>query len=120
MPPDAQAGLPAVDRDELDTRLARVGRALDAHAGGIELVRVDPDGRVKVRFTGMCTGCPLRSVSLAGLVRPALESVDGVTGVVAEGGRISAEAEARLARAMQETGNACLLEAISDAPVARG
>ena len=106
----------AVDREALDLRIARVAKALDAHAGGIELVRVDRDGQVKVRFTGMCTGCPLRPVSLAGLVKPALTSVAGVSGVVAEGGRISAEAEARLVQALAETGDGCLLAAIADEP----
>jgi Fe-S cluster biogenesis protein NfuA len=105
-----------VDRELLERRVARVSQALDAHAGGIELVQVDDDGRVKVRFTGMCTGCPLRPVSLAGLVRPALECVDGVSAVLAEGGRVSAEAEARLVRSLQESGTGCLLAAIVDTP----
>jgi Fe-S cluster biogenesis protein NfuA len=108
-----------IDHELLDERLARVSKALDAHAGGIELVRIDDDGEVRVRFTGMCTGCPLRPVSLNGLVRPVLESVDGVTGVAAEGGRVSREAEARLVKALQESGSGCLVAAITDEPVER-
>jgi Fe-S cluster biogenesis protein NfuA len=107
---------PNIDRDVVEDRLARVAKALDAHAGGIELVRIEADGEVRVRFTGMCTGCPLRPVSLNGLVRPALESVDGVTRVAAEGGRISAEAEARLFNALSEWGSGCLIDAITGDP----
>ena len=105
-----------IDREILDERLGRVGRALDAHAGGIELVDIEADGQVRVRFTGMCTGCPLRPVEPQRLVRPVLEGVDGVTGVVAEGGRLSREAETRLFDALQESGSACLIAAITDAP----
>jgi len=79
-------------------RIEELRPALDAHAGGVELVAVD-GGVVRLRFTGMCTGCPLRPVTTASTIRPALLELDGVTAVVVEGSRISAEAEARLAAA---------------------
>jgi Fe-S cluster biogenesis protein NfuA len=71
---------------------------LGAHAGGIELVELN-GGVARVRYTGMCTGCPLRPVTTASTVRPALLALDGVDELEVEGSRISAEAEARIAAA---------------------
>jgi Fe-S cluster biogenesis protein NfuA len=79
-------------------RLEELRPALGAHAGGIELVEVR-DGVVRVRYTGMCTGCPMRPVTTASTVRPALLDLDGIEAVEVEGSRVSAEAEARLAAA---------------------
>jgi Fe-S cluster biogenesis protein NfuA len=81
-------------------RLDELRPVLGAHAGGIELVEVD-GGTVRLRFTGMCTGCHLRPVTTASTVRPALLELDGVEAVEIEGSRISAEAEARLAAALR-------------------
>jgi Fe-S cluster biogenesis protein NfuA len=77
--------------------VAELSHRITAHAGGLELDGVAPDGTVRVRFTGLCTGCPYRPLTMAGTVRPALLQVQGVTAVEAAGSRISAEAEARLA-----------------------
>jgi Fe-S cluster biogenesis protein NfuA len=79
-------------------RLERLRPVLAAHAGGIELVEVD-GGTVRLRFTGMCTGCHLRPLTTASTIRPALLELAGVEAVEIEGSRISAEAEARLAAA---------------------
>jgi len=83
---------------ELATRLDELAAALGAHAGGIELVELT-GGVARVRYTGMCTGCPLRPVTTASTVRPALLAVDGVDELEVEGSRISAEAEARIVAA---------------------
>jgi hypothetical protein len=61
----------------------------------------------------MCTGCPLRPVTFAGLVKPALLEIDGVQSVHAEGGRMSRHAEERLAARMALPGSARLLTALS-------
>jgi Fe-S cluster biogenesis protein NfuA len=82
----------------VEQRVAELATVLSAHAGGIELVDAS-DGVVRLRFTGMCTGCPLRPLTTASTVRPALLALDGVDSVEIEGSRISAEAEARLAAA---------------------
>jgi len=82
----------------LDHRLDELRVVLGAHAGGIELVEL-VGGVARVRYTGMCTGCPLRPVTTASTVRPALLGVEGVDELEVEGSRISAEAEARLAAA---------------------
>lgn len=88
---------------DVEAALAAIGPALAAHAGGVELAGLE-DGAVRLRYTGMCTGCPLRPLTTATTVRPALAAVPGVTSVEVEGSRISAEAEARLARAFRGTG----------------
>ena len=87
-----------IDRAAAEAAVARVGTALGAHAGGLQLATVTADGTLRVRFTGMCTGCPYRPLTLAATVRPALGRLEGVRAVEAEGSRISAEAEERVAR----------------------
>jgi Fe-S cluster biogenesis protein NfuA len=79
-------------------RLERLRLVLDAHAGGIELVEVS-GSTVRLRFTGMCTGCHLRPLTTASTIRPALLELAGVEAVEIEGSHISVEAEARLAAA---------------------
>jgi Fe-S cluster biogenesis protein NfuA len=81
--------------------LGELGAVLAAHAGGIELVDLK-GGVARVRYTGMCTGCPLRPVTTASTVRPALLAVEGVEELEVEGSRISAEAESRLAAAFRQ------------------
>jgi Fe-S cluster biogenesis protein NfuA len=83
--------------------LERMRPVLDAHAGGIELVEVE-GSTVRLRFTGMCTGCHLRPLTTASTIRPALLELEGVEAVEIEGSRISAEAEARLAAALDRGG----------------
>jgi len=78
--------------------LERLRLVLDTHAGGIELVEVS-GSTVRLRFTGMCTGCHLRPLTTASTIRPALLELAGVDTVEIEGSNISAEAEARLAAA---------------------
>lgn len=84
-------------REQIEQRVRDVDQLITMHAGGIELDRVDVDGNVRVRFTGMCTGCLYRPITMAATVRPALMEVDGVTSVSAVGSRVSEEAEQRLA-----------------------
>ena len=78
--------------------LERLRPILGAHAGGIELVEVN-GSIVRLRFTGMCTGCHLRPLTTASTIRPALLELVGVEAIEIEGSRISAEAEARLVAA---------------------
>lgn len=92
-------------KDTVLARLDDLRPALEAHAGGIELIDIDT-GTVRLRYTGMCTGCPLRPLTTASTVRPALLALRGVTDVQIEGSRISAEAEARLAAAFAESSRA--------------
>jgi len=91
---------------ELAARLAELGMQLGAHAGGIELAELR-GGVARLRYTGMCTGCPLRPVTTASTVRPALLAVEGIDELEVEGSRISAEAEARIAAAFAGGGSRC-------------
>jgi Fe-S cluster biogenesis protein NfuA len=85
----------------IEARLEALRPALDAHAGGVELLEVR-DGVVRLRFTGMCAGCHLRPLTTASTIRPSLLELDEVSEVEIEGSRISAEAEARLAAAFAQ------------------
>lgn len=75
-------------------------RALRAHAGGLELVEV-VDGEVVVRFTGMCTGCAFKPMTMAATVEPLMTGVPGVRGVRALGGRADDEAMRRARRFLE-------------------
>lgn len=88
----------AVDDGALRRRLGEVQRRLGAHAGGIELDALGRDGSLRVRFTGMCAGCPFRPLTMHGTVRPALLALPGVTAVEADGARVSEEALERMRR----------------------
>jgi Fe-S cluster biogenesis protein NfuA len=86
-----------MDPAAVERRVEEVSRLLWSHAGGIELDGLEADGQVRVRFTGMCTGCPFRPVTLATTIRPALAEVDAVREVEAAGVRVSEHAARRLA-----------------------
>ena len=83
-------------KEAIEHRVDEISRLMGVHAGGIELLDVSDEGVVRVRFTGMCTGCPNRPLTSAWAVKPGLLDLDGITAVEIEGSRISAEAEARL------------------------
>lgn len=88
-----------VDRDGLKRQLDGLERKLAWHAGGVDLVGVTADGVVELRFTGMCTGCPLRPMTMEATIRPALMRVDGVREVTATGARLPEEVVVQLRRA---------------------
>jgi Fe-S cluster biogenesis protein NfuA len=64
---------------------AAVAPALRGHLGGIDATAVDEQGRVHVRFTGACTTCAYRKMTLVGAVYPRLAAIDGVEGIACEG-----------------------------------
>ena len=56
--------------------------SIQADGGDIELVSVDEDGVVSVRFLGACIGCPSLDMTLQGGVEVMIKSrVDDVTAV---------------------------------------
>ena len=81
----------------VEVAVAAAGRALRAHAGGVELVEV-VDGEAVVRFTGMCTGCAFKPMTMAATLEPLFRDVPGVRGVRALGGRADDEAMERARR----------------------
>jgi Fe-S cluster biogenesis protein NfuA len=93
----------AVEHGQVAARIEEVRVLMSAHAGGVELIDVSPRGGVRLRFTGMCAGCPYRPLTMEGTIRPALESVPGVTSVQAAGARVSDEALARMRRYLGRT-----------------
>lgn len=86
--------------DAVRMRVAAIDHRLRAHAGGLELRSVSADGVVSVRYTGMCTGCPIRPLTTAATVRPALLALDDVREIEVVGGRLSEFAERRIAAAL--------------------
>jgi Fe-S cluster biogenesis protein NfuA len=93
-----------VQESVLTDRVRQICEVMAAHAGGIEVDQVSSDGDVRVKFTGMCTGCLLRPVTMAGTIRPALLSVPGVRSVHAAGSRVSEFAEERIVAALEDSG----------------
>ena len=83
-------------RTDVEERIEELNRLMRAHAGAVELLGLSDDGVVAVRFTGMCTGCELRPITMAAMVRPGLLAVPGVTRVDIIGARVSEEAERRI------------------------
>jgi Fe-S cluster biogenesis protein NfuA len=94
-----------IERAAVENRVEELARLMNTHGGGLELESLTEDGTVRVRFTGMCTGCTFRPVTMVGTVRRALVAVPGVRRVEAAGSRISEEAEERLATALALTPN---------------
>ncbi len=49
--------------ERLEQALAKIGNAIVADGGNVELVKVK-DGMVKVRLIGACVGCPMSQLTL--------------------------------------------------------
>jgi Fe-S cluster biogenesis protein NfuA len=86
---------------EIEAKLnGRIRPVLQAHGGDLTLLTV-ANGVVGVRFEGACVGCPLRPVTMAVTIGPALRAIAGVEGVQAEGVRVSQASASRLAAALR-------------------
>lgn len=92
-----------IDEQQLGIATDAVADRFRSHGGSVEIDDVGPDGDVRVRFAGFCTGCPCRPVCLEHSVRPTLAAVPGVRSVSAAGTRLSAEAAARLTQFLSGT-----------------
>jgi Fe-S cluster biogenesis protein NfuA len=72
--------------EQVRERLAEaVSPALHAHLGDIEATSIDADGCVHVQFSGACTVCAYRKMTLIGAVFPRIASIEGVTGLACDG-----------------------------------
>jgi Fe-S cluster biogenesis protein NfuA len=89
----------SVDRAKLEARARLVSRMLAPHGGGVEVVDAGADGAVRLSFTGLCTACWMRPITLENVVGPAFRDLDGVADVQVDGVRISAAAQQRLSQA---------------------
>ena len=68
--------------EEVSEVIELIRPSIQADGGDIELVAVDEDGIVSVRFLGACIGCPSLDMTLQGGVEVMIKSrVDGVTAV---------------------------------------
>ncbi len=69
--------------DEVRTVLARLRPAAQADGGDFELVGVDGEGQVSVRFKGTCLACPSQALTLRhGIESPLKLALPWVTRVV--------------------------------------
>ncbi len=84
------------DRQEIEARTQVVSHLLQAHGGGVELVPTTRPDVVRLRFTGLCSACSLRPLTLARIIEPVMSDIDGVNEVEVDGCRISTEGVAAL------------------------
>lgn len=79
-------GLHPVDAEtRVREALDRTRPYLRSHGGNVELVRVGPDGTVRLRMTGTCHGCPSSSVTLKLAIEHAIhEAAPEVTAIVVD------------------------------------
>ena len=70
-------------KEEVQSALNEIRPSLQADGGDVELVDVGDDGRVKVKLTGACGGCPMSQMTLKnGIEKILKEAVPEVTSVV--------------------------------------
>lgn len=70
-------------RDKVQAVINLIRPAVQADGGDIELVDVQSDGQVSIRFHGACIGCPSSHMTLQhGIERNLREKVPEVTSVV--------------------------------------
>ena len=68
--------------EEVSEVIELIRPSIQADGGDIELVSVNEDGVVSVRFLGACIGCPSLNMTLQGGVEVMIKSrVEGVTTV---------------------------------------
>jgi len=72
-------------RDQVEKALEKIRPALQADGGDLELIDVTEDGKVTVKLTGACGGCPMSQMTLKmGIEQrlreevPAVEMVEAV------------------------------------------
>lgn len=71
-------------RSRVHEVLELIRPAIQADGGDVELVSVEPDGTVTLRFRGACVSCPSRNLTLQGSIENNLrERVPEVRAVLA-------------------------------------
>ncbi len=51
-------------RDSVEEVLDKIRPALERDGGNVELVNVSDEGKVEVKLTGACAGCPMSTLTL--------------------------------------------------------
>jgi Fe-S cluster biogenesis protein NfuA len=67
-------------KELVEKAIQKIRPQLQADGGDIEFVSVSQDGKVKVRLTGACHGCPMAQMTLKQSVEKFLK--DTVPGIV--------------------------------------
>jgi Fe-S cluster biogenesis protein NfuA len=74
---------PQTLRERVEGVINLIRPAVQADGGDIELIDVDPDGVVQIRFHGACQGCPSSHMTLHhGIERNLRDQIPEVTRVV--------------------------------------
>ncbi|MCZ6837055.1 MAG: NifU family protein [Planctomycetota bacterium] len=75
---------PTTLKEKVQYVLDLIRPAVQSDGGDLELVDVDAEGNVLIRFHGACVGCPSSIITLqSGIERNLKERVPGVTAVKA-------------------------------------
>ncbi|MFH1622317.1 MAG: NifU family protein [Candidatus Omnitrophota bacterium] len=70
-------------KQRVEKALDEVRPALQADGGGVELIKVSEDGKVTLKLTGACGGCPMSQMTLKmGIERTLKQRVPEVKEVV--------------------------------------
>ncbi len=51
-------------KEKVESALSKIKPSLQADGGDVELIDVSPEGLVKVKLTGACSGCPMSQITL--------------------------------------------------------
>ncbi|MBI5741533.1 MAG: NifU family protein [Nitrospirae bacterium] len=60
-------------RERVEAVLGKVRPLLQRDGGNVELVDVLPDGTVKVKLTGACSGCPMSTMTLKNAIEETIK-----------------------------------------------
>jgi len=60
-------------KERVEAVLSKVKPLLQRDGGDVELVDVQPDGVVKVRLTGACSGCPMSTLTLKNAIEETIK-----------------------------------------------
>jgi Fe-S cluster biogenesis protein NfuA len=60
-------------RERIEAVLGKVKPLLQRDGGDVELVDVLPDGTVKVKLTGACSGCPMSTMTLKNAIEETIK-----------------------------------------------
>ncbi len=72
-----------MNKEDVQEVLEQIRPGLQADGGDVELVDVEDDGKVKVRLTGACSGCPMSTMTIKnGIERTLKENIPEVSEVV--------------------------------------
>jgi len=70
-------------REQVEKALAEIRPTLQADGGNVELISVSEDGKVSVRLTGACGGCPMSQLTLKmGIERTLKNKIPGIKQII--------------------------------------